>query len=83
MGGPIMIYTIADGPDRIEVEADSPEAAAQEWANQFDWTGCFVAFRRCEIYAGEQPLGNFTHGRFSLIEYDPFPAPSEPPEQAT
>ena len=67
-----MKYTISDQQRRLEIAADTPEAAAQEWADNFDWMGLMVAFNRCIVHLGETAVGEFVHGRFDLADYRPY-----------
>jgi hypothetical protein len=64
-----MKYTLSDKYSRLDITADSPEAAAQQWADAFDWTGLMVAFNRCTVRVGEMVVGEFRHARFALVEY--------------
>jgi hypothetical protein len=67
-----MKYTISDKRGSLDLEAESPEEAAQQWADQYDWSGYMVAFNRATVQLGDTVLGEFTHGRFDLVHYIPY-----------
>ena len=64
-----MKYTVSDAQYSLDIASDSPEAAAQVYADGFDWTGFMTAFRRAKVSIGETVLGEFTYGRYAPVEY--------------
>jgi hypothetical protein len=68
LGGKLK-YTITDKERKLDIVAESPEAAAQQWADNFDWTGIMIAFNRCTVRTGDTVVGEFSHARFAAVEY--------------